>query len=117
MAERIIEIKKNAAGGLIFRIGAANADPLHVDPDDTLGWTSNVGHFSVFFIQEKSPFKNKARIRSDHKGETTQPLKIRFAKTGEVNPGFTYKVAVLDAATDTLITKDPDIILDDVGGD
>ncbi len=118
MADHIIEIKKNAAGALIFRKGAANADALLVRPDDTLAWTCAVGHFAVFFEQEKSPHKSNARIRCAHRNETTNPLQIRPAKTGETRPHFKYHVAVLDPRTgaDELITKDPEIILDDVGG-
>jgi len=116
MTDHIIDIQKNAAGDLIFRKGAANADALLVRPDDTLAWTSKVGHFAVFFEKDMSPHKNNARVRCAHRNETTNPLQIRPAKTGEKKPHFKYHVAVLDFATDTLIPKDPEIILDDVGG-
>ena len=94
----------------------------HVSPGDTLAFTSTGGDFAIFFKNGRSPHLNDhPRERCGQDGETTHPLKIRKLKPSELGHAgdpklgdtFSYGIAVLRLDTGQILTKDPDIIIDD----
>lgn len=97
-------------------------DPCPVASKNKLQWWSDDVNFAVFFIALGSPFDAGTLVLAGKMGAAngTHPLTIRKLMKKEKNPiaekGFTYRVAILDPVTDTLFTKDPDIIVQDYGG-
>jgi hypothetical protein len=92
----------------------------HVDPDDTLKFKCAAGEFAVLFDNDRSPYSSGKKAHAAHKGSATTKLKIRHLTASEkVTPGaekFPYGVAVLEPGTKSVLTLDPDIIIDDGGG-
>jgi hypothetical protein len=87
-----------------------------------LAFTCTGGDFAIFFKNGRSPHLNDhPRVRCGHDGDTTHALKIRKLKQSEhghvgnpqIGDTFSYGIAVLRLDTGQILTRDPDIIIDD----
>ena len=97
-----------------------SGQPFKIDSKNRLRWCSADVDFAVFFCVGDSPFEAKTTVLACEKSGCTKYLTIRHLTKGEKVPvaekNFKYCVALLDPATDTLVTDDPDIIVQDYGG-
>ena len=91
-----------------------------IKPGNRLRWNCNDADFAIFLCEVRSPFSSKTTVLAGPKSKGTKFLTVRKLTAAEKQQAgkeaFKYCVALLDAATDNLITDDPDIIIDDPGG-
>ena len=120
MANHRITIGVDATGSLTFTDdAAANAKKKHVNQNDRVRWSTALGNLAVLFKGGKSPTPEGAYAAEA--GADTDDPKIDKAKVPGL-PGetpeqiekkntYTYFVAIAKA-DGTVISQDPDIIVD-----
>jgi hypothetical protein len=114
MADKTVTISWN---GTALTYSSAH---FKIKPGNRLRWNCNDADFAILLCEDRSPFSSKTTVLAGPKSKGTKFLTVRKLTAAEKQQAgkeaFKYSVALLDAATNKLITDDPDIIIDDPGG-
>ena len=112
-----ITITKDNNGNLQYTSGGGNAKEQHVNPADTVSWTSPDGQIAILFKSGGTPFECKQTAFAADMDEATPPRKIKKL-TGPKPARMSHHYTVVHQdVNDAPVTDDPDLVVDDPGGD